>query len=93
MKNRDVIPAVVLEFFHEWRKEPVCLDTEVAPLGFDSLSLLELVLHVEEKCGCEIPDDALSFKLKGVRVTDIVRKLHEVAVFPEETNQTKETKG
>lgn len=91
--TRDDIALEVLQFFRDWTDEPVSFVTAVAPLGFDSLSLLELVLHVEEKCGCQIPDGVLDFRVSGARVTDLVRKLHEAAVFPEETKQTKESEG
>ena len=46
-------------------------------LGFDSGLLLDLIVGIEERCGCELPDEALSMEALKTprRILELVNDL------------------
>jgi acyl carrier protein len=58
-------------------RNDITLDTDVADLGMDSLSLTTVAAHVEASYGCQFTDDQAQALLQRTRVRDIVEIVRE----------------
>lgn len=58
--KRILIDAVSAQIQDEIRND-ITLDLEIVPLGINSLSFIQIIVELEDKCEVEFDDDSLDF--------------------------------
>lgn len=67
--------SVVIRSFSNATGKPVSLTDKISDLSVDSLDLLDLVLIIEERCDCELPNMGLDDFVYVGDVVNYVDKL------------------